>query len=76
MKILIDALEKIAKIPCRCNCGPVHFADCTQTIAKKALEAAQQGVRRTGEHSTVALDNSDLHSDDLEDSNPLFFTRR
>jgi hypothetical protein len=40
--ILIEALKEIAKIPCQCNCGFLHFSDCTQTIAKKALEAVQQ----------------------------------
>ncbi len=47
MQILIEALQKIAKIPCQCNCGNLHFEDCTQTIAKKALEAAQQSMHPT-----------------------------
>lgn len=43
--------------------------------ANKLRKAAQQNVQRTGEQNTAAFSNSDLNSDEREDSNPLFFTR-
>lgn len=49
----------------------MHVSDfCAEVVA------ARQSVHRTGEQSTAAFNNSDLHGDDREDSNPLFFTRR
>ena len=42
-------------------------------LARK--EAVEQSAHPTSEHSTAAFNNSDLNSDDREDSNPLFFTR-
>lgn len=42
MKKVIEELEKICNIPCQCNCGPVHSADCAKTIALSAISELQK----------------------------------